>query len=251
MTGRFKGRTALITGASRGIGAVIAKTFAQQGARCMLAARNTAGLDRVVADIKAAGGQASAFALDLEDPTAIAAVLETIKSTTPVLDIFVANAALGGVRVPLIQYPPEIWRQLFQVNVHANLQLLSGLHPLLVKSDAGRVVMITTGVSRFPRANTGAYACSKAAFEAMTGIYALEVAGTPIKINMVNPGATRTEMRAEAYPKEDPMTLKVPEAVMPLLIELASGDCTRHGEWIAADTWLAGDHRGVGLAVRS
>lgn len=239
MTGRFKGRIALITGASRGIGAVIAKTFAREGARCLLAARNVDGLGRVVAEIKASGGDASAFALDLENNEAIESTIDSLKASTGTLDIFVANAALGGVRMPLIQYPLEVWMQLFQVNVHANLLLLTGLHPLLAKSDAGRVVIVSTGVSRIPKANTGAYAVSKAALEAMAGIYALEVAGTPIKINTVNPGPARTEMRAEAFPKEDPMTVKPPEALMPLFIELASAACTRQGEWIAADKWLA------------
>ena len=239
MTGKLKGRTALITGASRGIGAVVAKTFAREGARCLLTARNVAGLDRVVGEIKAAGGDASAFALDLENAKAIQSAIDSLKASTRTLDIFVANAALGGVRMPLIQYPVNVWMQLFQVNVHANLLLLTGLQPLLAKSDAGRVVIVSTGVSRIPKANTGAYAISKAALEAMAGIYALEVAGTPIRINMVNPGATRTEMRGEAFPNEDPMTVKPPEALMPLFIELASTACTRQGEWIAADKWLA------------
>ncbi len=239
MTGILEGRTALITGASRGIGAVVAKAFAREGAHCILTARNAAGLERVAADIRAAGGEARTFVLDLEDNAAIRGAIDALKASTARLDVFVANAALGGVRLPLVDYPLDAWMRLFQVNVHAYLLLLAGLHPLLAKSDAGRVVIVSTGVSRIPKATTGAYAVSKAALEAMAGIYAVEAAGTPIRINMMNPGPTRTEMRAEAFPKEDPLTVKPPEALLPLFFELASPACTRQGEWIAADKWLA------------
>ncbi len=239
MSGQFAGRTALVTGASRGIGAVIAATLARKGARCLLTARNAASLDRLVDAIRADGGDAAAFALDLEDPAAIAAAVGRLRAGTERLDVVVLNAALGGVRLPLVDYPMDVWMRLFQVNVHANLALLAGLHPLLAQSDAGRVVVVSTGVSRVAKAHTGAYAVSKAALEALAGIYALEVAGTPIRINVVNPGATRTQMRAEAFPQEDPATVKPAAALMPLIVELASVACIRQGEWIAADKWLA------------
>jgi NAD(P)-dependent dehydrogenase (short-subunit alcohol dehydrogenase family) len=238
MTGQLAGRTALITGANRGIGVAIARAYAREGARCLLAGRNTAALERVAAEITASGGKAGALHLDLENVESIQAAVAYIAKTHPRLDIFVANAAVLGARVAITKYPLEVWKQTFQVNVHANLLLLQGLDPLLRKSDAGRVVILTAGVARTPKVGTGSYAVSKAALEAMAGIYALEGRDTPIRVNMVNVGPTRTEMRARAVPDEDPMTLKTPEDIAPLFVELASPACARQGEWVVADDWM-------------
>ena len=238
MTGQLAARIALITGANRGIGLGIAREYAREGARCLLAGRNMAALERVASEINASGGSASALHLDLEKVESVQAAVEHVSRTYPRLDIFVANAAALGARVAIAKYPLEAWKQTFQVNVHANLLLLQGLDPLLRKSDAGRVVVVTAGVARTPKAGTGSYAVSKAALEAMTGIYALEGAGTPIRANMVNVGPTRTEMRARAVPNEDPMTLKTPEDIAPLFVELALPSCNRQGEWIVADEWM-------------
>jgi NAD(P)-dependent dehydrogenase (short-subunit alcohol dehydrogenase family) len=154
------------------------------------------------------------------------------------LDIFVANAAVLGARKPIVGYPFDAWVDTFQANVHANLLLIQGLDPLLRKSDAGRIVILTTGVARTPKAGSGSYAITKAALEMLASVYAQEIAGTPIRLNMVNPGPTRTQMRAQVMPKEDPLTLKTPEDIAPLFVELASPACTRQGEWISADAWL-------------
>ncbi len=238
MTGQLAGRIALITGPNRGIGLAIARAYAREGAECILAARNMAALERVAAEINASGGKASTVRLDLESADSIRSAVEHVSKAYPRLDIFVANAAVLGARVPITKYPLEVWKQTFQVNVHANLLLLQGLDPLLRKSDAGRVVILSAGVARTPKVSTGSYAVSKAALEAMAGIYALEGAATPIRVNMVNAGATRTGMRARAVPDEDPMTLKTPEDIAPLFVELASPACTRRGEWVVADEWL-------------
>jgi NAD(P)-dependent dehydrogenase (short-subunit alcohol dehydrogenase family) len=231
-------RTALITGANRGIGLAIAKAYAREGARCILAGRDAAGTDRAAAEIRAAGGEASSLRLDLGDNDSVRSAIRSIAASHPKLDIFVANASSVGARVPLAQYPLEAWMQTFQVNVHAYLLLLQGLDPLLRMSDAGRVIILSTAVARLAKTGGGSYAISKAALEAMAGVYAQEVAATPIRVNMVSPGPTRTEMRARVAPKEDPMTLKTPEDIAPLFLELASPACTRHAEWISADAWL-------------
>jgi NAD(P)-dependent dehydrogenase (short-subunit alcohol dehydrogenase family) len=227
---KLQGRTALITGANRGIGLAIARAYAREGARCILAGRDAAALKRVAQEI----GNATALTLHLDQPDSIRAATKSVEK----LDILVANAAVLGARKPIAEYPFDAWVDTFQANVHANLLLLQGLDPLLRKSDAGRVVILTTGVARTPKAGSGSYAISKAALEAMAAVYAQEVAATPIRLNMVNPGPTRTDMRAQVAPKEDPLTLKTPEDIAPLFVELASPTCTRQTEWISADVWL-------------
>lgn len=236
MQGQLEGRTALITGANRGIGRAIAKAFTDQGARCILAGRNAAALESAARE----AGNASVLTMDLDQPDSVRAATRSLGQSLSQLDILVANAAVLGARVPLAEYPFAVWLQAFQVNVHANLLLLQGLHPLLRNSDAGRVIVLTTGATRPAKARGGSYAVTKAALETMAAVYAQEVAGTPIRINMVNPGPTRTAMRAQVAPQEDPLTLKTPQDIAPLFVELASPACTRQAEWISADAWLKG-----------
>ena len=227
---KLEGRNALITGANRGIGLGVAKLFAGEGARVILAGRNKEALEKAAKEL----GNASILTMDLDKPDSIRAATAKV----PKLDILVANASVLGARKPIAEYPFDVWVQTFQANVHANLLLLQGLDAALRKSDAGRIVIVSTGVARAAKAGSGSYAISKAALEMMAMVYAQEVAGTPIRINMVNPGPTRTAMRAQVMPKEDPMTLKTPEDIAPLFLELAAPSCTRQAELIAADAWL-------------
>jgi len=226
----LEGRTALITGANRGIGLAIARLFAQEGARLILAGRNRAALEKTANEV----GNASVLEMDLDKPESIRAATAKVRK----LDILVANAATLGARKPIAEYPLEVWVQTFQTNVHANLLLLQGLDAVLRKSDAGRIIVLSTGVARLAKAGAGSYGITKAALEMLALVYAEEVAGTPIRVNIVNPGPTRTAMRAAVAPKEDPLTLKTPEDIAPLFLELASPACQRKGEWIAADSWL-------------
>jgi NAD(P)-dependent dehydrogenase (short-subunit alcohol dehydrogenase family) len=239
MSGRLAGRVALITGANRGIGLAIAQEFAREGATCILAARNVAALKKVAADLTATGAKVVVVELDQESDDSIRAATQEVARQFPQLDIFVANAASLGARKPIISYPMDTWRQTFQVNVHANLLLLQGLDALLKKSDAGRVIILSAQVATVAKAGTGSYAVSKAALESLARVYMIEAKDTPIRVNTVSPMATRTKMRADAAPSEDPMTLKTAESIAPLFVELAMPSCELQGEWINADKWLA------------
>lgn len=238
MARKLENRTALITGANRGIGLAIAREYAKQGAKLLLAGRNEAALERVRAEIAAAGGEARVLPVDLEDADSVRRMAAAVRKAVPRLDIFVANAASLGARVPLIRYPLDTWNQTFRINVNANLILLGELDALFKASDSARIIMLSANVATQGKATTGSYAVSKAALEAIVRIYVVESAGTPIRVNIVSPGPTRTEMRARAAPTEDPMTIKAPEEITALFVELAMPSCQRQGEFINADDWL-------------
>jgi NAD(P)-dependent dehydrogenase (short-subunit alcohol dehydrogenase family) len=239
MTGKLQGRTALITGANRGIGLAVARLFASEGARLLLAGRNVEALQGIRDEITAAGGQARMLSVSLDDAASVRKLAADVAAAVPRLDILVGNAASLGARVPLVSYPLDVWQHTFRINVEANLLLLQTLDPLLKSSDSARIIMLSAGVARQGKATTGSYAVSKAALEAIVRIYAVETAGTPIRINVVNPGPTRTTMRAQAAPDEDPATLKTPEDIAPLFVELAAADCQRQADVVNADTWFA------------
>src|SRR5438445_4808162 len=240
MPGRLQGRTALVTGANRGIGLAIAKEFAKEGATVLLAGRKKAALDKLRGEIEVAGGKAQVFVVDLESERSVRGLARALKKQLKSLDILIGNAASLGARVPLTKYPLDTWRQTFRINVDANLVLLQELDALLKKSSAPRIVMLSARVATQGKATTGSYAVSKAALEAMVRIYVAESGSSPVRINIVSPGPTRTEMRAKAAPEEDPMTIKAPDAVAPLVVQLAAPECRLHGQWIDADGSLSG-----------
>lgn len=228
------GRIALVTGASRGIGATLARAFAAAGAHVILTARTVGGLEEVDDDIRAAGGTASLVEMDLRDGPAIDRLGARIHERWSRLDILVANAGILGTLTPLPHQDPDEWDEVVAVNLTANLRLIRSLDPLLRMSDAPRAIFVSSGAARICRPYWGAYAVTKAALDAMVRVYAAENERSALRINIVNPGATRTGMRAAAFPGEDPMSLKTPDALVPLFLELASPASTRHGELIDA-----------------
>jgi NAD(P)-dependent dehydrogenase (short-subunit alcohol dehydrogenase family) len=229
------GRIALITGASRGIGAAVAKRFAMEGAHVILIARTIGGLEEVDDAIKANGGQATLVPCDLTDFEALDTLGPSLLERFDKLDVFVGNAGALGEMTPLSHYDAKAWHEVFDVNVHANWRLIRTLEPLLRRSDAGRAILVTSGAAANPRAFWGAYAVTKAAMETLAKVWASELENTDVRVNILNPGATRTGMRAAAFPGEDPLTLKTPEDLTDKFIEMASPAWTRHGEIIDAD----------------
>lgn len=231
-TGALSGRVALITGASRGIGAAVAKRFAAEGAHVILVARTVGGLEDVDDAIKQAGGQATLVPCDLTDFDKIDTLGPALLERFDKLDIFVGNAGALGDVTPLTHYDAETWHNVFDVNVHANWRLIRTLDPLLRRSDAGRAILVTSGAAANPRAYWGAYAVTKAALETLTKVWASELENTDVRVNLLNPGGTRTGMRAKAFPGEDPDTLKTPDDITGSFVELARPECTRHGDLI-------------------
>jgi NAD(P)-dependent dehydrogenase (short-subunit alcohol dehydrogenase family) len=221
---RLKDRIALITGASRGLGHAIALAYAREGAHVLLLARGMTMLGRVDDDIRAAGGTASLIPLDLTDGQAIDALGPSLYERFGRLDVFVGNAAILGALSPLPHIPSTHWDRVFAVNVTANWRLIRTLDPLLHRSDAARVIFVTSGVARSARAYWAPYSVSKAALEALAKTYANETAATPIKVNLVDPGALATGMRAEAYPGEDQATLPSPEQATEIFVKLAMAE---------------------------
>jgi NAD(P)-dependent dehydrogenase (short-subunit alcohol dehydrogenase family) len=232
LEGRFTDRIALITGASRGIGKACALQLAAEGAHCVLVAKTTGGLEEVDDEIKELGGTATLVPMDLTDSPAIDRLGAGLYERYGKLDILIGNAGVLGKLSPLGHIDPKSWDEVIAVNLTANWRLLRSMDPLLRLSDAGRVVMMTSSVGAKARAYWGAYAISKAALENMTMTYAEEILKTNIKANLINPGATRTRMRAEAYPGEKPETVKAPEVVAKAVLELCTSACDKHGELI-------------------
>ncbi len=238
-TRRLEGRIAVVTGASRGIGAAVAQRFAAEGAHVVAVGRTIGALEELDDAIKRAGGSATLAPFDLTDYAAIDRLGATLFERYKRLDILVGNAATLGSLTPMAQMRPAEFEQVMGINLTANFRLIRSLDPLLRGSPSGRAIFVTSGAARAPRAYWSAYAVSKAALEMMVGIYAAETVKTNLRVNLVDPGRTRTAMRAKAYPGEDPATLPTPEAVTGLFVELAESACTRHGERISAQSLVA------------
>jgi NAD(P)-dependent dehydrogenase (short-subunit alcohol dehydrogenase family) len=238
--GRLAGRVALITGASRGLGAAAALAYATEGAHCVLVARTVGGLEEVDDRIKAVGGTATLVPLDVTDGAGIDRLGQALFDRFGRLDVLLGNAGILGTLSPMGHFEPKVFEQVMAVNVTANWRLIRSMDPLLRRSDAGRAIFVTSGASRRPIPYWGAYATSKAALDMMVGIYAAEVAHTHVKANLFNPGPTRTFMRREAFPGEDEAQQIPPEAHGESLIQLAMPSCTMNGEWVAGDEALKG-----------
>jgi len=217
------GQTALVTGASRGIGAATATALAAAGAHVILVARKVKALEEVEDAIHAAGGTSTIAPLDLTEPEAVTRLAGAIAGRWQTLDIMVLAAAYLPELTPASQMEPKQFNQALLTNVVATQALIAGFDPLLRRATAGKIIGLTSSVGASPRPYWGAYSATKAAFENLLATYAAEVERlSPLRVAIVDPGATRTEMRARAYPGEDPQTVKEPGVVAERLVALCS-----------------------------
>ncbi|MFA7588486.1 MAG: SDR family NAD(P)-dependent oxidoreductase [Novosphingobium sp.] len=217
----LSGQLALVTGASRGIGAATAEALAQAGAHVILTGRDNRALEAVEQRIHDAGGHATIAPMELGEPDAIARLAAAVAQRWGKLDVMVINAAILPQLTGVVNIDPAAFTKALTTNVLATQALLASFDALLRKSADGRVVGMTSSVATTPRAYWGAYAASKAAFEVLLDCYAQEVRNiTKVRVAIVNPGATRTAMRARAYPGEDPASVKPPETVAAHVVEL-------------------------------
>lgn len=228
-TNSLEGRNALVTGASRGIGAAIAKRFAAEGAHLILTARTVGGLEEVDDAVRAAGGSATLVPADLLDMDQIDKIAAAVHERFGKLDVLVGNAGSLGVLSPVGHIDPKVWDETIALNLTVNYRLIRAFDVLLRRSDAGRAIFVSSGAARNPHPYWGAYSASKAGLEALVQTYAGEVAKTNIRVNIVNPGGVRTSMRAQAFPGEDPMSLVTPDDVTDIFVKLAAIDCEFHG----------------------
>ncbi len=234
-TQNFKNKTVLITGASRGIGRATAIEFAKQGAHLILIARTRGGLEEADDDIRAAGGTATLIEMDLTDAAKLDALGPSLVPRFPHLDVLIANAAILGPMTPLTHVSAKEWASVMDINLTVNWLIIRTLDPLLQRAPAGRAVFVTSNAARSCRAYWGPYAVSKAGLEALVKVYAKEVATTPVRVNLLDPGATRTAMRAKAMPGENPETLPPPEAIAPIIASMAEPEYLANGEVVRAN----------------
>ena len=223
-------RIALVTGASRGIGAALALQLAQAGAHVIAVARTVGGLEELDDKIKANGGSATLVPLDVKDSEGIARLALALNERYHRLDVLIGNAGIIGPLSPLDHIEPKDWDNMLAVNVTANWQLIRTMDPLLKNAPAGRAVFLTSAVAYKGRAYWGPYAASKAALDALVRAYATESATTNVRANLFAPGPTRTRMYASAFPGIDPMTLPTAEEVAKSIVPLCLPDCSESGK---------------------
>ncbi len=235
------GKIALVTGATRGIGQAIAFGYAKAGAHVIALGRTQGGLEALDDQIFAeTGAHASLVPLDLMDGDGIDRLGLALYERYKRLDILVGAAGYLGGLTPVAHIDPKPFDRVIGINLTANYRLIRAMDPLLRESEAGRLIFLSSGVARNPRAFWGPYAAAKAGLEAMIACYGDEMANTPVRACLVNPGPMRTQMRKVAFPGEDPMTLPAPEEIVPLMLDLARAEQDPPAGLVVFKDWKAG-----------
>lgn len=234
MTQKLAGRVALITGASRGIGAEIAKLYASEGAHVILLARSKEGLEAVDDAIRLAGGKATLMPFDVSKLDELEALGPTISERFGRLDIWVANAGILRELTPISHSKMKDWHDTMAVNLLANVQMIRTLEPLLKAADAGRAIFVGSYLGDNPTPYFGAYGVSKAAVMHLAKTWAAETKHTSLRVNIIEPGAVDTDMLKVAFPGGyHAPDLRTPAQVAPLFLDLALPECQRHGDTIS------------------
>lgn len=235
---KLKDKTALITGAGGGIGKAIAKVYAKEGASVIISGRNEESLKKACKEISSYG-EIEYVKADIVKKDDAKRLARRVEQSWNRLDILVNNASILGIRASILDYPEDIWEEVINVNLNGQFFVIKAVLPFVLKSKKGSIINVSSSVGRRGKALWGAYAASKFGLEGLTQVLADELSSTNIRVNSVNPGGTRTEMRAKAYPEEDPMTLPAPEDIMPVFLYLASDESNNiSGEAFHARDWM-------------
>lgn len=219
---KLKEKVALVTGGSRGIGKAVAAAYAREGAEVVVTARDLGGLEAAAKEIRNSGGRVVALQSDVADRHQVKNLAKEINRRFGRLHVLLNNASLLGPRVPILEYPEEEWEAAMAVNLNGPFFVIKACLPLMTAGGEGSIINVSSGVGRIGKPRWGAYAASKFGLEGLTQVLAAELQPLHIRVNAVNPGGTRTTMRAAAYPEEDPLTLPTPEEITPVFVYLAS-----------------------------
>ena len=239
----LEGKVALITGGSRGIGKAIAMVYAREGAKVFLCARKAANLKKAVTEIRSAGGVVRWCAADLSKAREVKRLVRQILHDYGAIHILVNNASILGPREPIVRYPLSAWNEVLKINLTALFLVTKEVLGVMMRQKEGSIINLSSGVGRVGKARWGAYAASKFGVEGFTQVLADEVRDCNIRVNAVNPGGTRTEMRAQAYPDEDPLTLPAPEEITGVFLYLAGAESREvTGKTFDARDWLKKFH---------
>jgi NAD(P)-dependent dehydrogenase (short-subunit alcohol dehydrogenase family) len=235
MSGRLDGKIALVTGASRGIGAAVAERFAAEGAHVVAVARTVGGLEELDDRIQALGSSATLVPLDLRDFIKIDELAAALYQRYGKLDILVGNAAEFGTFSPLGHIDPGLWQEIIDLNLTANWRLIRAMDPLLRMAPTGRAIFVTSRLARDAPPYYGPYAVAKAGLETLVRIYAGEIATTAVRVNLIEPGIVRTRLRARIFPGENAAGLPEPASVTEAFVALAVPGCIRNGDIVEVD----------------
>lgn len=237
--GILQGKVALVTGGSRGIGKAIALAYAREGASVFICARGKADLERAASEIRSLGGEVSWRAADLVKLRGVRRLVKEARDRYGAIHILVNNASVLGPREPIVRYPLAAWEEVLRGNLTSLFMVTKEVLKLMLPQKEGSIINLSSGVGRAGKARWGAYAASKFGVEGFTQVLADEVRDCNIRVNAVNPGGTRTEMRAQAYPDEDPLTLPKPDEITGVFLYLASAESAGvSGKTFDARDWL-------------